>query len=246
MKTRLWLRKARKASRGIRRAVGQLGAGTSPHGVRHLAENATKISMYLVVVMFLSICVHAQQKLPAWHGHSIQPGLTTPQCLIEGDPDHLGFGPCNLLTAKFNPDYISRRDVIIFMPKGYKQRPLSRNFWLLEAATIGMGVLDEERTQHLLHEKLNCNAAGQCFQYREADPILGHTRAQAYSVLGAIDVANVLVGRSMQRYEEMRSQVGLPEWRHGFSAWFYNYRVPLFGQCLVHLVEILRTAHTVL
>jgi hypothetical protein len=177
---------------------------------------------------------------------NVQPGITTPECMVEHDPDRLGFGPCDLLRPRFGADYLSRHDIIIQYPKGYKRAPLGKTFWLLEAGAIGMGILDEERTQHLLHEKLSCNAAGQCFQYREADPILGSTRVQAYSVLGAIDVADLWIGYKMQKYDSDRQRlVGVP-WRRGFSAWLYNYRVPLVVQIVVHGVAVIRTAHVVL
>jgi len=40
----------------------------------------------LLIVLF---AISAQaQKMPSWHGQSVPPGSTTPQCIVDHDPDH--------------------------------------------------------------------------------------------------------------------------------------------------------------
>jgi len=151
-------------------------------------------------ILLCAIAVHAQDKPELWHGISIIPS-PTPQCLVRKDPDQKTFLPCSEI-ALLSPNYLRHRDIAIWVPPHYKIRPAGYRFWLTQAGAALMGVADEEAT---------------CL---EENPVLGNTRLRAYSIIGGVTALSMYLSYKQRRYQIVREQNGLPQWRTIFYAWW--------------------------
>jgi hypothetical protein len=166
-------------------------------------------------ILLCAIAVHGQDKPELWHGISIIPS-PTPQCLVRKDPDQKTFLPCSEI-ALLSPNYLRHRDIAIWVPPHYKIRPAGYRFWLTQAGAALMGVADEEATQSWLHSP-TCTAPGvTCL---EENPVLGNTRLRAYSIIGGVTALSMYLSYKQRRYQIVREQNGLPQWRTIFYAWW--------------------------
>ena len=188
--------------------------------------------------ILLSLLLCASASAQSWHGHSVQPGSTTPQCMVRSDPDGYGFTDCRLLTQKFSPEYLRRRDVIIWTPPRYRLLPTGKEWYIWQAAEVGATVADEEYSQAFLHSAA-CRAPGA--SCREENPLLGNTRAQAYSVLAAWTTLAIWTAYKQRRYWRARETVGISAWDRGFWAHFYHYRTIDAVYITAHVVGIVAT-----
>jgi len=149
-----------------------------------------------------------------------------------------------VLDVDFTDNFLEHRDVIIWIPPGYKTKPVGPHFWWWFATTVAFGIADEENSQRLIHQAPTCNSAGQCFSYRETNPILGHTRAQAYGIIGGLDLFSFWECRKQRKYVALRQQVGLPPWNKGFWSHVYmDYWWPMVLQDAAHTMGIIRSSH---
>jgi hypothetical protein len=243
MKSLLWLHRTRKANRGFRRTLGQLQLGSHHRDGYYLREVVSRIFKFLAVVMFLSVCANGQDKFMTWHGISVQPGSTKPQCLLYQDPDNLGFMDCSLLTAKYSRSYLESQDINIWTPRDYKRAPVSKGYWVWQLTTFALGVVDEERQQHFFDSPLCHESFVYC---KAADPVLGRSRAQGYSVLIAFNGLNSFFVREVNKHAQERAALGLPPWKHGYDRILYSPHVADIAMMVWALNGIFRTSHKVL
>ncbi len=242
MRAGQWLHETRETNRRGSRMLGQPKMESRRPYARHLAQYAAGLCKCLVTVMLLSTFAHAQENFSASHSVSFEPGSTTPRCMVDGDPDHLGFRDCKLLNTMFPKSYLERRDILIWTPPGYRRAPASKGFWAWQLTTFAFGVVDEERTQHFFASPL-CR---QSFTYcKEMDPLLGRTRAQAYSVIIGLNALNSYVVWKLNKHAQERLALGLPPWRRGFWRYVYDPHVTDILQIAWHLDGIFRTSHTI-
>jgi hypothetical protein len=169
-----------------------------------------------VGLAFLSctIATQAQDKFQGWHGIPVQPGATTPQCLFRKDTDYREFWPCSAIPP-VSYNYLRDHEILIWAPPHYKVGPVGGRFWAAQIGSLLMAVADEETSQQALRSPY-CIERG-C---TEANPLLGKTRLQAYSVIGAIEFMGIMASRKERRYQVVREQVGLPQWRTIFYSWW--------------------------
>ena len=242
MRVGQWSHETRETNRLGGRVSGRRKTGKGHADARRLAHYAAGLCKSLVTIMLLSTLAHAQENFSASHRVSFKPGSTTPQCMVDGDPDHLGFRDCKLLKTEFANSFLERRDIIIATPPGYRRAPASKGFWAWQLTTFAFAVADEERTQHFFASPL-CR---QSFTYcKEMDPLLGRSRAQAYSVIVGLNALNSYVVRKLNKHAQERLALGLPPWKHGFWHYVYDPHVTDILQIAWHLEGIFRTSHTV-
>ncbi len=242
MRAGQWSHEISETNRGGRRKLGQPRMGRGLPDARYVTQYAAGLCKCLVTVMLLSTLAHAQENFSASHRVSFKPGSTTPQCMVDGDPDHLGFRDCKRLTTEFTRSYLERQDIIIATPPGYKRVPASKGFWAWQLTTFAFAVADEERTQHFFASPLCRESPASC---KEMDPLLGRTRAQAYSVIIGLNALNSYVVWKMNEHAQERLALGLPPWRHGFWRYVYDPHVTDMLQIAWHLDGIFRTSHTI-
>jgi hypothetical protein len=194
----------------------------------------------LILFLLLAATAHAQ----SWHGHAVQPGSTTPQCLAQSLPDGIGFEDCSLYARQFPASYLEKQTFEIWVPKGYKVPGPGRQFYWLSGALAAATVFDEEEAQRLFHQAPLCGPQG-CVSYKEADPLLGQTRAQAYSVLGGVLVLDYFLCRHEARVEALRTQVGLPRYRTRFWSIVSDYQTPLVLAIAQHVAFGIKQSYRV-
>jgi hypothetical protein len=144
---------------------------------------------------------------------------TTPQCLVRADhhePYETGFLPCPVIAALAH-DYLRDHDIIIWTPPHYKIGPAGPRFWISSFVTIGLDIADEESAQRLIRSP-GCQQVGSGCEF--LNPILGKSRLQAYSVMSGILAFSIFESRKQRRYQVLREQVGLPQWKTFIYSWW--------------------------
>ena len=208
-------------------------------------QGALQMLLGILAIFSFAEGARAQEATPAWHGHHVQPGSTAPQCIAESSANEVGFEDCSLWAGQFPQSWLQAQTFHIWTPEGYKEPRVGAEFWTLFGASLASTIFDEEETQRLLREKLDCNAAGQCFRYREEDPLLGQTRYQAYGIFGAISAVDYFACRRARQAELLRTQVGLPKYHTRFWSTASNWRLPLLIQTAAHLAEGIKASHEI-
>jgi len=167
-----------------------------------------------LAVLCCTIVAKGQDKFQGWHGIPVQPGATTPQCLFRHSADYKEFWPCSdVPPVSYN--YLRDHEILIWAPDHYKVGPVGKRFWAAQIGSVLMAVADEETSQQALRSPY-CIQRG-C---AEANPLLGKTRLQAYTVIGAIEFMGIMASRKQRRYQVVREQVGLPQWKTTLYAWW--------------------------
>jgi len=190
----------------------------------------------LLAIALLAFAASGRAQTPTWHGIPIRADVTGPQCLVEHNPDAKGFWDC--ANVPFTFDYLHSHDVIIWRPKQYAIKPVGKEWYFWQISSAALAVADEENTQRFLHSP-ECHAPN--VVCRELNPMLGHTRGQAYAVLGAYNALSVWAAHKQRKHELLREQVGLPPWNKGFWSHVYEYRTLSVVQDIWHIAGIAAT-----
>jgi hypothetical protein len=168
-----------------------------------------------MTILFCAIAAHGQDKPESWHKIPITPSAT-PQCLVRKDPDQTTFLSCADI-ALLSHDYLRHHDVVIWTPPHYKIGPAGWLFWGNQIATAGLAVADVEATQHWLNSP-GCKQPG--IECEEINPVTGRSRLQGYSVTSAVLLFGIYESRKQRRYQVLREQVGLPQWKTFLYSWW--------------------------